>query len=87
MANLKLYTICHIGVRRIMIEIVERETFMSNLTLYTVCHNCSSFEPHFHIVISQIMIENVEREIFIPNLTLYTVYHMTEIVVCRNRIL
>ena len=67
-----------------MIEIVERETFMSNLTLYAVCHNCSSF---FHIVIRRIMMENVEREIFIPNLTLYTVYHMTEIVVCRNRIL
>ena len=70
-----------------MVEIVERETFMSNLMLYTVCHNCSSFEPHFHIVIRRIMIENVEREIFIPNLTLYTVYHMAEIVVCRNRIL
>ena len=64
MANLKLYTICHIGVRRIMIEIVEWDTFMSNLTLYTVCHNCSSFELHFHIVIRRIMIENVEREIF-----------------------
>ena len=75
MANLKLYTIYHIGVRRIMIEIVERETFMSNLTLYTVCHNCSSFEPHFHIVIRRIMVENVEREVFIPNLTLYTVCH------------
>ena len=77
----------HIVIRGIMAENVEREVFIPNLTLYTVCHNFSLLKLHFHIVIRRIMVENVEREIFIPNLTLYTVYHMTEIVVCRNRIL